>query len=49
MTCRAAEANGVLVILHTGTTIFPDARNKCGDPIYVDDDGRFSKAENPGS
>jgi predicted TIM-barrel fold metal-dependent hydrolase len=25
------------VMFHTGTSIFPGARNKYGDPIYVDD------------
>src|SRR5437868_6798783 len=34
---RAAEANGIPVMIHTGTSIFPAARNKFGDPIYVDD------------
>jgi uncharacterized protein len=34
---RAAEANGVPVMFHTGTSIFPNARNKYGDPIYLDD------------
>ena len=34
---RAAEANGVPVMFHTGTSIFPGARNKYGDPIYIDD------------
>jgi predicted TIM-barrel fold metal-dependent hydrolase len=34
---RAAEANGIPVMFHTGTSVFPDARNKYGDPIYVDD------------
>jgi uncharacterized protein len=34
---RAAEANGVPVMFHTGTSIFPGARNKFGDPIYLDD------------
>jgi predicted TIM-barrel fold metal-dependent hydrolase len=34
---RAAEANGVPVMIHTGTSIFPGARNKFGDPIHVDD------------
>src|SRR5512133_2818322 len=34
---RAAEANGVPVMFHTGTSIFPGARNKYGDPMYVDD------------
>jgi len=34
---RAAEANGIPVMVHTGTSIFPGARNKFGDPMYVDD------------
>ncbi len=34
---RACEANGIPVMFHTGTSIFPGARNKYGDPIYVDD------------
>lgn len=34
---RAAEANGIPVMIHTGTSVFPGARNKFGDPIYVDD------------
>jgi uncharacterized protein len=34
---RAAEANGVPVMVHTGTSIFPGARNRFGDPMYVDD------------
>ena len=34
---RAAEANGIPVMFHTGTSIFPDARNRYGDPIYLDD------------
>ena len=34
---RAAEANGIPVMVHTGTSIFPGARNKFGDPIYCDD------------
>ena len=34
---RAAEANGIPVMFHTGTSIFPGARNKYGDPIFVDD------------
>ncbi len=34
---RAAEANGVPVMFHTGTSIFPGARNRYGDPIYIDD------------
>ncbi len=34
---RAAEANGIPVMFHTGTSIFPGARNKYGDPVYLDD------------
>ncbi|MGA3212228.1 MAG: amidohydrolase family protein [Terriglobales bacterium] len=34
---RVAEANGIPVMFHTGTSIFPDARNKYGDPIFIDD------------
>jgi predicted TIM-barrel fold metal-dependent hydrolase len=34
---RTAEANGIPIMFHTGTSIFPGARNKFGDPIYVDD------------
>jgi hypothetical protein len=34
---RAAEANGIPVMFHTGTSVFPGARNKYGDPIYIDD------------
>jgi predicted TIM-barrel fold metal-dependent hydrolase len=34
---RAAEANGIPVMVHTGTSIFPGARNKFGDPMFVDD------------
>jgi len=34
---RAAEANEIPVMFHTGTSIFPGARNKYGDPIYIDD------------
>jgi len=34
---RVAEANGIPLMIHTGTSIFPGARNKFGDPIYVDD------------
>jgi len=34
---RTMEANGIPVMIHTGTSIFPGARNKFGDPIYVDD------------
>lgn len=34
---RAAEANGLPVIFHTGTSIFEGARNRYGDPIHIDD------------
>jgi predicted TIM-barrel fold metal-dependent hydrolase len=34
---RAAEANGIPVMFHTGTSIFPGARSKYGDPIHLDD------------
>jgi predicted TIM-barrel fold metal-dependent hydrolase len=34
---RAAEAHRIPVMFHTGTSIFPGARNKYGDPMYVDD------------
>lgn len=34
---RAAEANGIPIMVHTGTSIFPGARNKYGDPMHVDD------------
>jgi predicted TIM-barrel fold metal-dependent hydrolase len=34
---RTAEREGIPVMFHTGTSIFPGARNKYGDPIYVDD------------
>jgi len=34
---RVAEAHGIPVMIHTGTSIFPGARNKYGNPIYVDD------------
>lgn len=34
---RVAEQNGIPIMVHTGTSIFPGARNKFGDPIYVDD------------
>ena len=37
MIYRAAEANGIPVMFHTGTSIFHGARNRFGDPIYVDD------------
>jgi predicted TIM-barrel fold metal-dependent hydrolase len=32
-----AEKHNLPVMIHTGTSIFPGARNKYGDPIYVDD------------
>ncbi len=34
---RTAEQRGLPVIIHTGTSIFPGARNRYGDPIGVDD------------
>ena len=34
---RAAESNGIPVMFHTGTSVFPGARNKYGDPMCVDD------------
>src|SRR5207248_2892397 len=34
---RATEANGIPVMFHTGTSIFPGARNRYGDPIFIDD------------
>ncbi|HWR13661.1 MAG TPA: amidohydrolase family protein [Terriglobales bacterium] len=34
---RVAEESGVPVMIHTGTSVFPKARSKFGDPIYVDD------------
>ncbi len=34
---RACEANGIPVMFHTGTSIFPGAHNKYGDPIHIDD------------
>jgi len=34
---RAAEANGIPVMFHTGTSIFAGARNRYGDPIFIDD------------
>jgi hypothetical protein len=37
MLYRAAEANGLPVMFHTGTSVFPGARNKYGDPMHVDD------------
>ena len=34
---RAAETHGIPVMFHTGTSIFPGARNRYGDPIFLDD------------
>jgi predicted TIM-barrel fold metal-dependent hydrolase len=34
---QTMEANEIPVMFHTGTSIFPGARNKYGDPIYLDD------------
>jgi predicted TIM-barrel fold metal-dependent hydrolase len=34
---RKAEAAGLVLMVHTGTSIFPAARNVYADPIYVDD------------
>jgi hypothetical protein len=34
---RAAEANGIPVMFHTGTSVFKGARNKFADPIHLDD------------
>ena len=34
---RAAEANGIPIMFHTGTSIFPGARSKYGDPMAIDD------------
>lgn len=33
----AAEREGIPVIFHTGTSVFPRARNKYGDPMFVED------------
>jgi predicted TIM-barrel fold metal-dependent hydrolase len=33
----AAQERGLPVIIHTGTSVFPGARNRYGDPIGVDD------------
>ena len=32
-----AQSLGLPVMVHTGTSIFPDARNKYGDPMLLDD------------
>lgn len=34
---RAAEARGVPVMIHTGTSVFPGARNVHADPMPIDD------------
>lgn len=34
---RAAQSNGIPVMFHTGTSIFPGARSRYGDPIHIDD------------
>lgn len=34
---KTAEDHGIPVMFHTGTSIFPGARNRYGDPIYIDD------------
>jgi len=34
---RAAQSNGIPIMFHTGTSIFPGARSKYGDPIHIDD------------
>jgi uncharacterized protein len=34
---ESCEAAGVPVMFHTGTSVFPGARNKFGDPMLVDD------------
>lgn len=34
---KTAEDHGIPVMFHTGTSIFPGARNRYGDPIYLDD------------
>jgi predicted TIM-barrel fold metal-dependent hydrolase len=33
----ACEERGVPVMIHTGTSIFPGARSRLGDPLHVDD------------
>jgi uncharacterized protein len=32
-----AQSAGIPVMVHTGTSIFPNARNRYGDPIHLDD------------
>lgn len=34
---RMAEKHGIPVMVHTGTSIFPGARNRYGDPLFLDD------------
>ena len=34
---RMAEKNGIPVMIHTGTSIVPGARNRYGDPLFLDD------------
>ena len=34
---RVAEAAGIPVTIHTGTSVFPGARSRLGDPMDVDD------------
>jgi uncharacterized protein len=34
---RLAEEHGIPVMVHTGTSIFPGARNRYGDPLFLDD------------
>jgi uncharacterized protein len=34
---RMAENHGIPVMVHTGTSIFPGARNRYGDPLFLDD------------
>ena len=34
---RRAEAAGIPVTIHTGTSVFPGARSRFGDPMDVDD------------
>ena len=34
---KTAEEHGIPIMFHTGTSIFPGARNRYGDPMYLDD------------
>jgi len=36
-TYRRCEERGIPIMIHTGTSIFPGARNKYGDPMHADD------------